>query len=288
MTKEFSPLISPSDLSKMLESSPKDVKILDATFVLPNSDKNPHETWTKKRIGNAEFFSIKDVADPENDLPHMLPSKTLFQDYVQGLGINKEDIIVIYGQDNSLMGPARAWWMFKCFGHSTVQILDGAFPAWLKQGFEISTNEPKGPKLGDFVAAFNPTFVKTKQDILSAIQNHDALILDARPKDRFLGTSPEPRKGMVAGHMPGAVNIPASTLLDAEGYFKNKEELNTLFKFHHIETDKPIITTCGSGVTACALSLALELADYNNTPVYDGSWSEWGLEKNKLPTVSGK
>ncbi len=288
MTKEFSPLISPSDLSKMLESSPGDVKILDATFVLPNSDKNPHETWTKQRIGNAQFFSIKDVADPENDLPHMLPSEALFQDYVRKLGINGHDTVVLYGQDSSLMGPARAWWMFKCFGHRTVQILDGAFPAWLKQGFEISTNAPKAPEAGNFVAAFNPALVKTKQDILSAIQNHDALILDARPKDRFLGTSPEPRDGMIAGHMPGALNIPAGTLLNADGYFKSKNELNTLFKDHTIDFSKPIITSCGSGVTACALSLALELTGHKDIPVYDGSWSEWGLGKNDLPIVIEK
>ncbi len=278
-------LIEPSELNTLLNSKEKAcVKILDATFVLPGSDQNPAENYQAKRIDRAVFFDIKAIADQSSHLPHMLPCAEEFERAVGMLGISNDDTVIIYGQHNMLMGPARVWWMFRIFGHDNVKILNGALPAWEREGYALNTNAPKAPIPASFKAIFKPELVRNRDEVLKACTDKNALILDARPAARFSGASPEPRPGMCAGSIPCSVNIPCPSLVDPDtGKLKPKEELLSILETAGYHAGTPVITTCGSGVTACVITLALFQLGEHNVSVYDGSWSEWGQESLCMP-----
>ena len=293
MIEEFvrAGIINPQDISLLTEEAEKlgkKLSFIDATFVLPTSEENINENYLNKRIPGAVFFDIKAIADKASELPHMLPHESDFSQAVSDLGISNDDILILYGQHGMIMGPARVWWMFRGFGHDNVLVLNGGLPAWEKAGLETESGEHAKPVKSNYAAfPFKPEMVIQMSDVLTASNENSCLIIDARPAQRFSGKSPEPRDNMRSGHIPNAVSMPCSKLVDENGQFRPAEQIAANFEqcgvFLEDESPKRIITTCGSGITACALSLALHHLDFKNVAVYDGSWSEWGLESSQTP-----
>ncbi len=271
-------IIEPAALNELLGSeTAANIKIIDGTFVLPGSEENPLSSYKEARIGNAVFFDINEIANHSTDLPHMLPSPEEFEASVSGLGISNDDLVVVYGQAGMLMGPARVWWSFRAFGHDKVCVLNGGLPAWLAEGFALNEEPPQSPTPAQLKAEFRPELVRDIKQVGKISDTGTIPILDARPAGRFDGTTPEPRAGMRSGHMPGSYSVPCGTLItDDTGKLKSREELQLLFEDVGIQIAGPIVTTCGSGVTACVISLALYHLGNKNAAVYDGSWSEWG------------
>lgn len=276
-------IISPKKLQELIGK----VKILDATFVLPGASSDPKSEFQKARIGNAQFFDLKEFSDQTSPLPHMLPTPEDFAKKIAALGISKDDLVVIYAQHGMVMGPARAWWMFRVFGHDNVCVLDGGLPAWLNEGLPMQTGAVEKPTTGIFQSTFRPALVLDMNQMEKLSSERSAHILDARSSERFKGSSPEPRPGLRAGHIPNSVNLPYAQLIDAKDQIKPKSEIEAILNAQRIDKTKPVVTTCGSGVTASFLALVLFGMGQKNIPVYDGSWSEWGLETSGKPTVSG-
>lgn len=252
---------------------------IDASFVLPNSGEDIYENYKESHIPGALFFNISDVCDKDCDLPHMLPAPELFGYYMSDMGIKNEDLIIVYGQSGMILGPARLWWMLKGFGHSSVAVLNGGLPAWIQLGLETQNVKPLGFEKSQYQCQpFDSNKVVSIDDMINISDYSTYTILDARPQARFDGTSPEPRDDMRSGHIPNSLSCPSSGLIDESGMIKSSFELEKMFKANGISDDKTqrIVTTCGSGITACALTLALHHIGYTNVAVYDGSWSEWG------------
>lgn len=263
----------------------KTVKIIDATFVLPGSDTNPQFEYNNKHIPGAVFFDIEKICDLTSPLPHMLPSKEVFEQALSKLGISSEDFIVIYGQAGMTMGPARLWWMFRLFKHDNIALLNAGLPAWIKANYPLEGGpQTISDKKTYIVKGYRKELLIGKTE-LSDISEHSRFpILDARPLARFEGKAPEPRPGMRSGHIPGSKCIPSSSLIDSNsGQLKTKSELISLFKDQGIDLTnearpRKIITSCGSGITACMIAFALFYLGYDDFCVYDGSWAEWGQE----------
>ena len=275
-------IIEPLQLQELLENHRENIRLIDATFVLPSSTENPYQNYLKERIGDAGFFDITKICDHGNDLPHMLPCADFFQSSVSQLGISNEDLVIVYAQSGMVMGPARAWWMFRVFGHDNVCVLNGGLPAWKKEVGAVNTTLPLAPAKSNFVARFRPELVCDVQAIESSVDNDNALVLDARSPDRFSGQSPEPRPGMQSGHIPNSRNLPCITLIDqSTGKLKSKEDIDLILQNCGYQENKTLFASCGSGVTACVIALALYYTGHNKqTIVYDGSWSEWGRENS--------
>lgn len=286
-------IINPEDINTLKqyvkEEDNKQIIFLDTTFVLPTSTENIADNFKKKRIQNAAFFDIKDIADKNSPLPHMLPSKEAFENALSNLGVSNDDIVILYGQHGMIMGPARVWWMLKGFGHRNVMVLNGGLPAWKTAGYETETGEPQHFNKTAYCASeFQSAMLMDMKTLIEISAQSTHPIIDARPLIRFDGSTPEPREGMRSGHIPNSKSLPCASLVTEDGQFKDTAILSTLFENIGIQIGdnepETIITTCGSGITACALSLALYNAGYKgNVAVYDGSWSEWGLEDS--PTI---
>ena len=251
------------------------VVVLDASFHLPTSGRDAAAEYRETHIPRAVFFDIDAISDADNALPHMLPSESVFSAACQALGINQNSTVVVY-DTVGLFSAARAWWMLEVFGHQRVAVLDGGLPRWQRDGRAVDNTEVT-PDRGDFVATLDATRVRNLDQLLANLDQAHEQVVDARAAGRFNGTEPEPRPGMRSGHIPGAVNVPVSSLLDgATGLVHANQVLEQLFVDAGAKLDKPVITSCGSGVTACALTLALSLIGKRDVSVYDGSWSEWG------------
>lgn len=278
-------IISPEDLNDLLSeknsSHQNKIKLIDATYVLPGASINPKEEFQNKRIGNAVFFDIDHIAQKDTELPHMLPDAKTFAAEVSNLGISNDDLIVVYGQTGMIMGPARVWWTFKGFGHENIVVLDGGLPTWEKAGLETNSTPSHSLKKGQYVAPpFNKTMCVDLSQMRTISENAAHPILDARPLERFNGTVPEPRPGLRTGHIPASKCIPCTELVVPQtGRLKSKHDLQKILKRElpsSANAQTRIIATCGSGITACAIALALHNIGYKNVSVYDGSWSEWG------------
>ncbi|MCD8566456.1 MAG: 3-mercaptopyruvate sulfurtransferase [Alphaproteobacteria bacterium] len=274
-------LIEPDELLRDIGQS--SLKILDASAAMPG-ETSPRIAYDKGHIPGARFFDIEEISDHRSDLPHMLPSAEAFADYVSALGIKNTDTVIVYGQAGIVMGPARAWWMFRTFGHDNVRVLNGGLPAWKSLGFPVKNTSPPPVDRTSYQAYLRTDLLCDKSTVKQAVDTDNALILDARPADRFYGRVPEPRPGLKSGHIPGSVSMPCSQLVDTiTGKMKTKAELEAILAPYQLSADKPVITTCGSGVTACVIALALHETGYPDAPVYDGSWSEWGQPEHNLP-----
>ena len=273
--------IEPKALIEKLDKT--NLKILDATFYLPDSGLIAEEEYQKEHITNSIFFDINKIADPDNTLPHMIPSKDLFSKMMQNLGLNNDDEIVIY--DNSpFLSSARAWFLFRYFGHENIFILNGGLKNWEKSGGEI-TNKKTIITKGDFQSKTEKKdLVVDLKQMISVSNNNSKLILDARSYKRFTGEAKEPRPGLLSGHIPNSKNLPSSDLVTNDGFLKSIEELNKIFSNNNFNNTEQIIATCGSGVSACVISVALYCLGRKDVPIYDGSWTEWASSGQKIQT----
>jgi len=259
------------------------LKILDATFYLPDSGLVAEDEYKKKHIPNAIFFDINKIADPNNSLPHMIPSKDLFSKMMQNIGLNKDDEIIIY--DNSpFLSSARAWFLFRYFGHDKISIMQGGIKNWKNYGGNITQGNVILEKGNYIASAERKELVVNLNEMILASQNKKNVILDARSKKRFLGEALEPRPNLPSGHIPNSKSLPSSDLINKEGYLKSKDEINQIFSNINVNTNDKIIATCGSGVSACVISIALFCLGKTDTPIYDGSWTEWASSGQEIKT----
>lgn len=264
--------------TEWLEKNIDKVRILDATWCLPNSGRNAEEEFKENHIKNSIFFDIDKNSKKNSSLPHMLPSNEEWGKIVSNLGINNSDHIIIY--DNSdVFSSCRVWYTFIYFGHNSdlVSVLDGNFTKWLNEKRVIS-KEINQIKKTNYKAEENISIVINKAQVKENISSKKFQLIDARSKERFLGLVPEPRQGLRSGHIEGSKNLPFQLLLNDDRTFKKKEELIKIFDQNKIDKDKDIAFTCGSGVTACILGLANSIISGKKPIIYDGSWSEYGLE----------
>ena len=270
-------LVSTDWLSSRL--SDPEIRILDATWYLPNVDRDAKAEYDQSHIPNARFFDIDDVSDHRSDLPHMVPPVEKFMSKVRKLGVGDGHQIVIY-DSHGLFSAARVWWLFKVMGQKNVAVLDGGLPKWLREGRTVDSSSPLIRDRHMFVK-YHDEMVKDVTQVSSASKLGDFEILDARSAGRFRGEEPEPRPGLRAGHIPGSKNIFYGDLLNEDGTLKSRDELVEHFKAKAVNLDKPVITSCGSGVTAAIINLALDRIGKTDHALYDGSWTEWGM----YPTV---
>jgi thiosulfate/3-mercaptopyruvate sulfurtransferase len=267
----MNPLVTPSWLSDHLHNA--DVVVLDATLppvgVVPRIDT--HARYLAQHVPGAIFFDIDELSDHFTPLPHMLPSSEAFSHSMSALGVGDGMTIVVYEQEGVFSAP-RAWWMLRTFGAHEVFLLDGGLRAWTEAGFETHSGAVNRAP-ASFHAKLHADEVKDFDQMQRMIAEHSQ-ILDARSTGRFLGTAPEPRQGLRSGHMPGATSVPFTELAE-DGRLKSTEELRALFAHKGVDLQKPITTTCGSGVTAAVVALGLEIAGARQVNLYDGSWAEY-------------
>ena len=252
---------------------PTGPKIVDASWYLPPMGRDQRQEYESAHIPGAVFFDQDEIVEPGIDLPHTLPSPEVFAKHAARLGLSDKDTIVVYDGLGMFAAP-RVWWMLRIMGAENVFVLDGGFDRWKAAGRPV-TNEVPDLAPGRFQVRFNEAAVSRLDQMLRIVDSQATQIADARPAGRFTGEIPEPRPGLRSGHMPGARSVPV-TELSHEGELKSLPELRAVFENAGINLSAPVVTTCGSGVTAAALALAIESLGQSNCSVYDGSWTEWG------------
>jgi thiosulfate/3-mercaptopyruvate sulfurtransferase len=274
------PLVSPAWLAAHLDA----VRVVDGTYFLPAHKRDAAAEFTANHIPGAVRFDIDMISDRTNPLPHMVPTPEDFAAAVGGLGIGSDDTVVVY-DGHGLLSAARVWWMFRLYGHDSVAVLDGGLPRWRVEGHPVESGDPT-PTPATFRASFRPALLASAEDVATALADGSATVVDVRPADRFAGNAPEPRPGVRSGHMPGARNLPYNRLLAADQTVLPPAEILAQFAAIGHQPGAPLITSCGSGVTACIAALALASAGYPDTTIFDGSWSEWGGDPAR-PVVTG-
>ena len=252
-----------------------DLRILDASWYLPAQNRDGRAEYEDRHIPGARFFDIDEISDAKSDLPHMAPPVEKFVSRIRAMGIGDGHRIIIY-DGAGIFSAARVWWLFRHFGKRDVAVLDGGLPKWVAEGREV---EATLPVMRDrhFTAARVPELVKDVSQVAAAAKLGDWQVVDARSPARFRGEEPEPRVGLRSGHIPGSKNVFFKDLLNGNGTMKGLPDLRAVFEAAGVDLDRPIITSCGSGVTAAVLSLALERLGHAQHALYDGSWSEWGM-----------
>lgn len=259
--------------------------VLDGSWHLPTAARDPKAEYLAEHIPGAVFFDIDDLVDEKSPLPHMLPSTIKFSSRMKKMGIGDGMKVVVY-DTHGLFSAARVWWTFRAMGHEDVAVLDGGLPKWKAEGRDLEDGPPMKRFERHFTPLQNMGLIRDLADIQDIVAKKNIQLVDARPKGRFEGTEPEPRPGVRSGHIPGSRNVPSPNVLNADGTMKSREELLAIFKAAGIDPSAPVVTTCGSGVTASILSLALAVIGQTNAAVYDGSWAEWGAEGGP-PIVTG-
>ena len=261
-----------------------DLRVLDATMYLPGDDRSAKGEYDAAHIPGARFFDIDDISDHRSELPHMVPPVEKFMSRLRAMGVGDGHQVVVY-DGAGLMSAARVWWLFRLMGQTNVAVLDGGFPKWLAEGRET---EDMPPMVRDrhMTVRLQNSLVRDVTQVSAAAKLGDYEIVDARSSGRFQGTEPEPRDGLRPGHIPGSRNVPFVDLLNADATMQSPEACRAVFQAAGVDLTKPVITTCGSGVTAAILSLALERMGKIDHSLYDGSWTEWGAFPT-LPVATG-
>ena len=255
-----------------------DVCIIDATYFLPGAKRDAKAEFAAEHIPGAVFFDIDDICDSGSDLPHMLPDAETFSAKVGALGVADTDKIVVYDTNGGGMAAARVWWTFRVFGHDDVCILNGAMKTWLAEGCPVTDKAP-APHPAAYAATKNDAMVRDIDQMLANVESGNEQVIDARAKERFEGTAPEPREGARSGHIPCSLNLPFDQFFDKDRNFvmRDAEELTQAIAAAGLDLDRPITASCGSGVTASMLAFGFYLIGKKDVAVYDGSWSEWGM-----------
>lgn len=261
-----------------------DLRVLDGSWYLPQQGRDARAEYAAAHIPGARFFDIDDISDARSDLPHMAPPAEKFMSRMRAMGVGDGHQVVVY-DGAGLMSAARVWWLFRLMGQNAVAVLDGGFPKWVAEERET---EDLPPVIRDrhMTVRVQNALVRDVTQVSAASKLGDHEIIDARSATRFRGDAPEPREGLRAGHIPGARNVPYTELLNTDGTMKSVSETRAVFDAAGIDLTKPAITTCGSGVTAAVISLALERLGKTDHSLYDGSWSEWGAFPT-MPVATG-
>ena len=278
-------LVETSWLAERMDAP--DIIILDGSLHLPTTKRNAYAEYKAEHIPGAMFFDIEDIADEKSSLPHMLPSAAKFASRMRKMGIGDGMRIIAY-ESEGLYSAARVWWMFRAMGHRDVAVLDGGLKKWKAEGRPVTDDVTQLRTPRHFTARLHGELVRDKDDVMALLASKTTTqIVDARAPARFKGEAAEPRAGLRAGHIPGAKNVHYATLLNADGSMKSEADLAALFKAAGVDVAKPVVASCGSGVTAGVVALALAKLGQTNAAVYDGSWTEWGMETAGTPIATG-
>ncbi len=264
------PLVSTDWLAHELGAP--DLVVFDATKYLPNEHRDGAALFAERHIPGARFFDIDVIADPDTSLPHMVPSSGRFERLMGALGVSNASRVVFYDQ-KGIASSARGWWLMGLFGHDSAAVLDGGLPKWLAEHRPVEAGEPTAPTPTRFTASFRAGRLRGIGDMIAP--DPGRVVLDARPAGRFTGAAPEPRPGLPSGHMPGSRNVPSTSLLNPDGTMLPAERLRAIFAEQGADGSKPVVTSCGTGVTATILSLGMLRAGLPMGAVFDGSWTEW-------------
>ncbi|MBN9559793.1 MAG: sulfurtransferase [Alphaproteobacteria bacterium] len=267
------PLVSTEWLAA--ELGKPDLVVFDATKYLPNENRDGRAEFRAAHIPGARYFDIDEVADPETDLPHMVPAPGRFARLIGAMGVSNASRVVFYDQ-KGLSSAARGWWLMGLFGHDRAAVLDGGLPKWVREGRPTESGDAAPAPRAEFRPDFRATRLRGIGDVLRNLDGQSELVLDARAAGRFAATAPEPRAGMRGGHIPGSSNLPYTDLLGPDQTFLPLAALRERFAAAGVDGSRPVVTSCGTGVTACILTLGLTLAGLPEGAVYDGSWTEWG------------
>ncbi len=277
MPKTQTSLIETEELARELHAP--DLVILDASWHMPAEARNARAEYLAEHIPGALFFDIEEIADTKSHLPHMLPPPEKFSSRMRSMGIGDGSRIVVY-DSAGLFSAARVWWTFRVMGVQDISVLNGGLPKWKREGHALESGEPTARTARHFTARRNADLVRDLSDMKSLIKDRTAEIVDARAAERFAGKAPESRAGLRSGHIPGAHNLPFAKLIAKDGTLKPAPEVERLFEEAGVDLSKPVVASCGSGITASVLALALAEIGHRRTSVYDGSWSEWGADQN--------
>ena len=284
VTAERSPFVVSFDwLAESLDQP--GLKLVDASWYLPAQNRDAATEYAQTRIPGAVFFDQDKIVAPGSGLPHTIPGPDQFARAAGELGLSETDTIVVYDGPGMFSAP-RVWWLLRIFGAGKTYVLDGGFDSWKAQGLPVETGRPSSPQPVGFNSNLNARAVTDFDDMRAVVDGRLSQIADARGPGRFTGVEPEPREGMRSGHMPGARNVPFS-MLSEDGKLKSNEELRAILEATGLDLDRPVVTTCGSGVTAAVITLALQSIGHRDNTLYDGSWSEWG-GRDDTPIVTGE
>ncbi len=275
-------LVSTSWLAAHLKDP--DLRIFDASWYLPTDNRDAQAEYEANHIAGARFFDIDEISDARSELPHMAPPVEKFMSRMRAMGVGDGHQVVVY-DGSGLFSAARVWWLFRLMGQRNIAVLDGGLPKWLADGHQ-TTSAPPTIRDRHMTVKTEPQLSRDVTEVARAAKLGDHSIIDARAPGRFRGEDPEPREGVRAGHVPGSKNVFYKDLLQSDGTMKPATELEAIFTKAGVDLSKPAITTCGSGVTAAILSLALERIGKTDHALYDGSWSEWGMYAD-LPIATG-
>ena len=263
-----------------------DLVILDGSWHLPTAGRNARTEYLAEHIPGALFFDIDDLSDEKSSLPHMLPPTVKFASRMKKMGIGDGKRIVVY-DSYGLFSAARVWWTFRAMGHQDVAVLNGGLKKWKAEGRPLEDGAPVARSSRHFTPLQNSELIRDLDDMKGYVDKGNMQIVDARPAGRFEGKDAEPRPGLRQGHIPGSKNVPSGSIVNTDGTLKSKAELEKIFAAAGIDPGEPVVTTCGSGVTASMLALSLAVLGQTNAAVYDGSWAEWGKDE-ALPIATGK